>query len=65
MRRLGYEVMVFPCTTSASISVHGPWQITPTGFPDLEELAGEAHGVLVLAQEVRVGYPAGEDQAAR
>lgn len=33
VRRLGQEVMVRPRTTSASTSVHGPWQITPTGLP--------------------------------
>src|SRR6266568_8695944 len=31
--RLGHEVIVLPLTTSASISVRGPWQITPTGLP--------------------------------
>ena len=28
----GHEVIVRPCSTSASTSVHGPWQITPTGL---------------------------------
>jgi site-specific DNA recombinase len=32
VRRVGYEVRVRPFTTSASTSVHGPWQITPTGL---------------------------------
>ena len=31
--RLGQEVIVRPLTTSPSTSVHGPWQITATGFP--------------------------------
>ena len=30
--RLGHEVSVRPRTTSASTSVHGPWQMTATGF---------------------------------
>ena len=30
--RLGHEVILRPSTTSASISVHGPWQMTPTGL---------------------------------
>jgi hypothetical protein len=28
----GHDVSVRPLTTPASISVHGPWQITATGF---------------------------------
>ena len=31
--RLGHEVSVRPRTTSASTSVHGPWQIAATGLP--------------------------------
>ena len=34
VRRLGHDVIVRSRTTSASTSVHGPWQITPTGLPD-------------------------------
>src|SRR5580700_6374627 len=30
----GHDVRVRPLTTSASISVHGPWQIAATGLPD-------------------------------
>ena len=30
--RDGQEVIVRPLSTSASTSVHGPWQMTPTGF---------------------------------
>src|SRR5690606_38383248 len=33
VRTLGQEVMRRPRTTSASIIVHGPWQITPMGLP--------------------------------
>src|ERR1700691_6263591 len=29
----GHEVIVFPFTTTASTSVHGPWQIAATGRP--------------------------------
>jgi hypothetical protein len=29
----GHEVSVRPRTTSASTSVHGPWQIAATGLP--------------------------------
>src|SRR5919204_3309544 len=32
--RLGQDVIFFPRTTSASIIVHGPWQMTPIGFPE-------------------------------
>ena len=32
---LGYEVSVRPTATPASTNVHGPWQIAPTGFPEL------------------------------
>ena len=28
----GHDVIVRPLSTSASTSVHGPWQMTPTGF---------------------------------
>src|SRR5436309_490982 len=31
--KLGQEVIFRPLTTPASISVHGPWQMTPIGFP--------------------------------
>src|SRR5207248_9431063 len=31
--RLGQEVIFRPLTTPASISVHGPWQMTPIGLP--------------------------------
>jgi hypothetical protein len=34
VRRLGHEVSVLPRRTPASMSVHGPWQITATGLPD-------------------------------
>ena len=37
----GHDVIVRPLSTSASTSVHGPWQITPTGLPCLEERAHE------------------------
>ena len=30
---LGHDVSFRPRTTSASTSIHGPWQITPTGLP--------------------------------
>ena len=33
VRSVGHDVMVRPSTTPASMSVHGPWQITATGFP--------------------------------
>src|SRR5215211_1728800 len=35
--RVGYEVRVRPFTTSASTSIHGPWQITPTGLAWLKK----------------------------
>ena len=31
--RLGHDVIVRSRRTSASTSVHGPWQITPIGLP--------------------------------
>src|SRR5215217_4466228 len=34
VRMLGHEVRVRPLTTSASTSVHGPWQMAATGLPD-------------------------------
>src|SRR5580692_3473245 len=33
VRRLGHDVSVRPRTTSASMSVHGPWQMAATGLP--------------------------------
>ncbi len=33
VRTVGHAVSVRPLATPASISVHGPWQITPTGLP--------------------------------
>src|SRR5690606_9477733 len=32
----GYDVIFLPATTPASISVHGPWQMTATGLPALK-----------------------------
>src|SRR3954452_7333724 len=29
----GHEVTFRPCTTPASMSIHGPWQIDTTGLP--------------------------------
>jgi hypothetical protein len=31
--RLGQDVILRPLTSPASTSVHGPWQMTPTGLP--------------------------------
>ena len=39
---LGYEVSVRPRTTPASTSVHGPWQIAPTGLPALKKACTNA-----------------------
>ena len=48
--------------TSASTSVHGPWQITPTGLRLLEEARTKRHRVLVGAQEVGVRDAAGQHE---
>src|ERR1700744_2136204 len=34
----GHEVTVFPFTTPASTSIHGPWQMAATGLPDSTNL---------------------------
>ena len=59
----GHDVIVRPLSTSASTSVHGPWQITPTGFACSKNASHEAHRVLVRAQEVRVRDAAGQHEA--
>ena len=38
VRRLGHDVMVLPRTTSASIIVHGAWQMAATGLPESKKL---------------------------
>ena len=58
----GHDVIVRPLSTSASTSVHGPWQITPTGFCLLEERLDKPDRVLVRAQEVRVRHAAREHE---
>ena len=58
----GHDVSVRPLRTSASTSVHGPWQITPSGFLDADEVAHEGDGVLVGAQEVGIRDAAGQDE---
>ena len=62
VRSDGHEVSVRPRTTPASISVHGPWQITATGLACVEERAHERDRVLVDAQEVGVGDAAGQHE---
>ena len=54
-----------PLSTSASTSVHGPWQITPTGFSCSKNARTKLDGVLVGAQEVRVGDAARAARARR
>src|ERR1700712_171342 len=61
--RLGHEVILRPFTRAPSISVHGPWQVTPTGFARGEEVFDELDRLRVGAQVVRVGDPAGQDEA--
>jgi len=51
-------------TTSASIRVHGPWQIAATGLPVTDELLDEADRVLVDAQQVGVDGAAGSSSAS-
>ena len=50
----GHDVSVRPRTTSASTSVHGPWQIAPTGLACSKNARTKRDGVLVRAQEVGV-----------
>ncbi len=59
---LGHEVSVLPRTTSASMSVHGPWQITATGLPCVEEALRECHRRRVGPQKVGIGDTAGQHE---
>ena len=49
-------------TTSASISVHGAWQIAATGLPASKNAFTNATASGVGAQEVGVGDPAGQHE---
>ena len=51
-----------PSATPASISGHGPWQMTPTGLPASKKAADEFQCLGLGSQLVRVGDPAGEDE---
>lgn len=62
VRTLGYDVRVRSRTTSASTSIHGPWQITPTGAGG-DELPHERHGLVVLAQLIGIRGSTGKHQA--
>ena len=52
-----------PSTTSASISVQGPWQITPTGLPASKKSRTNCDRLRVGAQVVGVGDAAGQHEA--
>ena len=58
----GHDVIVRPLSTSASTSVHGPWQMTPTGLAASKKPRTNADRVLVHAEEVGVGDAAGQDE---
>jgi hypothetical protein len=52
---------VRPWTTPASTSVHGPWQITPTGLA-INKVADKADGRLNLAQIIGIDCSARQDE---
>ncbi len=52
-----------PSTTSASISVHGAWQIAPTGLPASKKARTNSTALGLGAQVVGVRDAAGQHQA--
>ena len=62
LRRDGHEVTLRPSTRSASINVHGPWQIAATGLPVVAEGANEIDRFLLEAQFVRIDHAARQNQ---
>ena len=63
VRTLGQDVILRPRTTSASTSVHGPWQMTATGLPERHEVAHERDRAGVQAQLVGVARAARQHEA--
>ena len=63
--RLGQLVRVLPRTTSASTSVHGPWQIAAIGLPASANDLHERDRGRLGPQLVRVGYAAGQHECRR
>src|ERR1700730_2908487 len=58
----GHEVTCLPRTASASISVHGSWQIAAIGLLGSKKRAHEADRARIGAQRVGVGDAAREHQ---
>ena len=63
VRRLGHEVIVFPCTAPASIRVQPAWQIAAGArLAGVDELPDQRHRARLGPQLVGVDHPAGQHQ---
>ena len=58
VRRLGHDVIIRPRTTSASIIVHGAWQMAATGRPESKKLLVNCTAE-AFAQKVGFATPPG------
>jgi hypothetical protein len=56
------DVIVRPSTTPASINVHGPWQIAPTGLRALKKIPHETDRFLVRAQRIGIEHATGQNE---
>src|SRR5690606_1676605 len=64
VRRLGQDVMVRPRTTSASISVHGAWQIAATGLPSWKNALANSTAFGSMRRKSGLATPPGSTSAS-
>src|SRR3954470_8107590 len=60
----GHEVIVRPCSTSASTSVHGPWQMTPTGLAASKKPRAKATASSSMRRKSGFATPPGSTRAS-